>query len=202
MTGGPAGAGGFNVASMFGLLDTVNNETLIFAEQLTHSSPKVFTNDTVYWDFAYFAPDSLLTDTIYSVANSVNGDSIPNSLDKWNFGENFAVIIYDTPTKIKNEKIIPSEFVLKQNYPNPFNPTTIISFQIQSEGATTLVVYNTVGEEVATLVDEYKQPGQHTVKFDGSSLSSGIYFYQLRVNNTSTGSGQAFVETKKMVLTK
>lgn len=88
----------------------------------------------------------------------------------------------------------PSEFYLNQNYPNPFNPSTKISWQSPVSGHQTLKVFDVLGNEVATLVDEYKEAGRYEVNFDASKLSSGIYFYKLQ-----TGS---FVETKKMILMK
>ena len=89
MTGGPAVAGGFNIATYFGIVDSVDSLTKIIAGELTHSFPNLFVNDTVKWEFSYTAPDSIVTDTLYSVANSVNLDSIPTNLDQWNFGNNF-----------------------------------------------------------------------------------------------------------------
>jgi glycosidase len=90
--------------------------------------------------------------------------------------------------------VIPGEYGLGQNYPNPFNPATTISYQIRSAGQVTLRVYDVLGREVATLVDGYQSAGVHTKAFDGSRLSSGVYFYRLQ-----SGS---FVNTKKMVLAK
>jgi hypothetical protein len=90
--------------------------------------------------------------------------------------------------------VIPGEYGLGQNYPNPFNPTTTISYQIRSAGGVSLRVYDVLGREVATLVDGYQSAGTHAKTFDGSRLSSGVYFYRLQ-------SG-AFVNTKKMVLAK
>ena len=87
---------------------------------------------------------------------------------------------------------IHSEFMLKQNYPNPFNPSTKISFSIAKAGYATLKVYNSLGREIATLVDGFKSSQSYNVKFDGTGLASGIYFYHLRVNGYSI--------TKKMVL--
>jgi hypothetical protein len=194
MTGGPAVSGGFNVAARLGLLDTLDGETKIIIGQLTHSSPKLFINDTVFWGFKYSAPDSIITDTIYSVANSVNGDSIPNSFDKWNFGENFVVNVYDDPTNIYPEAVLADEFILEQNYPNPFNPATNLRFRISDFGFVTLVIYDILGNIITTLANEYKAPGEHQVSFDGSGLSSGIYYYSLQFNNSR--------QTKKMILIK
>ena len=71
------------------------------------------------------------------------------------------------------------EFSLGQNYPNPFNPSTMISYQLPVSGVVTLIVYDLLGREVATLVNEYKPAGRYEVKFDGYQLSSGVYLYKL-----------------------
>ena len=92
----------------------------------------------------------------------------------------------------------PTKFLLEQNYPNPFNPSTKIKWQSPVSGWQTLKVYDILGNEVATLVDEYKPVGTYEVEFDASSgirnPVSGIYFYQLKVGNYS--------DTKKMLLLK
>jgi hypothetical protein len=69
--------------------------------------------------------------------------------------------------------------VLEQNYPNPFNPTTTIRFTIVDRQLTIVKVYDILGQEVATLADEVKQPGTHAVRFDGSHLASGMYFCRM-----------------------
>ena len=104
----------------------------------------------------------------------------------------------------------PKEYSLSQNYPNPFNPTTTIKYSIPKTtsplpgggrgGLVTLKVYNILGREVATLVNEEKPAGNYEVNFDASKLSSGVYFYQLQASDLETISGQGFVETKKMIL--
>lgn len=104
-------------------------------------------------------------------------------------------------TNSDEEIIINSEFSLSQNYPNPFNPITKIKYTIPSvianevkQSLVTLKVYDVLGREVATLVDEYKPAGSYEVEFLGNGLSSGIYFYRLKTDG--------FVETKKMLLIK
>jgi len=81
---------------------------------------------------------------------------------------------------------------LLQNYPNPFNPTTSRQYAIGSRQFVTLKVYDLLGIEIATLVNEEKPAGEYEIKFNASGLPSGIYFYQLRSGN--------YTETKKMVL--
>jgi hypothetical protein len=83
---------------------------------------------------------------------------------------------------------------LNQNYPNPFNPTTTISFTIPSTSNVSLKVFNILGKEVATLVNESKSAGNYSINFNASGLSSGVYFYQLTTDN--------FTSTKKFILMK
>ncbi len=87
---------------------------------------------------------------------------------------------------------LPIKFSLEQNYPNPFNPSTKISWQSPINGLQTLKVYDVLGKEVATLVNEYRQAGSYEVEYDASKLSTGVYFYQLKSGN--------YVATKKMIL--
>jgi hypothetical protein len=89
-------------------------------------------------------------------------------------------------------KEIPTAFSLSANYPNPFNPSTTIRFGLPKASHVTLAVYNTLGQEVAVLVDGEQREGFHEAKFDASALSSGIYYYRLRAAD--------FVETKRMLV--
>jgi len=88
----------------------------------------------------------------------------------------------------------PDGFKLGQNFPNPFNPSTMINFTIPQAGNVTLKVYNAIGQEVVTLVDGFKTAQSYQVNFDGSSLTSGVYYYTLQAEN--------FNQTKKMILIK
>ena len=89
---------------------------------------------------------------------------------------------------------LPKEFNLSQNFPNPFNPVTKINFALPKQGFVSLKIYDITGREVQTLVSEVKQAGYYSVDFNGSSLSSGVYFYRIQSNN--------FVSVKRMVLIK
>lgn len=112
-----------------------------------------------------------------------------------NNSDDYITIKYSGTTGVEqNEISVPDNFVIYQNYPNPFNPTTLIRFQLPVSGNVTLKVYDVLGNQVATLVNEDKSVGTHEVEFDGSNLSSGIYFYQLQAGS--------FIETKKMILIK
>jgi|WetSurMetagenome_2_1015567.scaffolds.fasta_scaffold18299_2 hypothetical protein len=106
-----------------------------------------------------------------------------------------ASIIYESTYGIKQiSELVPTFFSLQQNYPNPFNPSTIIRFQIKDSRFVKLIVYDMLGKKVATLVNEKLKAGEYEVTFDGSDLSSGIFFYQLETGN--------FSEVKKMILIK
>jgi len=87
-----------------------------------------------------------------------------------------------------------SAFRIEQNYPNPFNPTTIINYSVNSTRHTKLIVYDLLGREIATLVDQIQAPGTYSVRFDAANLSGGVYFYRLSAGN--------YTETKKMILQK
>jgi hypothetical protein len=106
------------------------------------------------------------------------------------------IIIEQLSTGIEDHSVIPNKIQLYQNYPNPFNPDTFIRYSLTSPGFTSLKVYNLLGKEIATLVNENKQPGNYKSQFSSknSQLPSGIYFYQLVVGNYS--------ETKKMSIMK
>ena len=89
-------------------------------------------------------------------------------------------------------EIVPGEYVLNQNYPNPFNPVTKITYQISKESKVVIKVYDILGTETATLVDEIKSPGYYEVEFNGINLTSGTYIYRMTAGD--------FVEVKKMIL--
>jgi hypothetical protein len=105
----------------------------------------------------------------------------------------FAFLQLLTDVEKENDEI-PSEFSLKQNYPNPFNPFTTISFSISNEEFVMLKVFNSLGEEVAELVNEIKPAGNYSVPFNAGQLPSGIYFYKIAAGN--------FFQTRKMMLVK
>jgi len=110
----------------------------------------------------------------------------------------FFVYYNNAVSDVEDEAVLPSEFILEQNYPNPFNPNTVISYRLPVNSNVLLIVYDVLGNEVATLVDEEKQPGIYEVEFNTSAIehlpSSGIYFYQIQTSD--------FVQTKKMVFLK
>ena len=89
---------------------------------------------------------------------------------------------------------LPVQYALSQNYPNPFNPVTSISYSVPASGPVSLKVFDLLGEEVAAIVEGDHQSGNYTVQFDGSHLSSGVYFYKL--------TSRDYTLTKKLILMK
>jgi hypothetical protein len=104
-------------------------------------------------------------------------------------------------TGVREEKNVhPASYALHQNYPNPFNPATVISYDIPSAGKVTLSVYDVLGQVVTTLVNQEQQPGRYDVTFDGSKLSSGVYFYRLSVGGSASGS--VYTDVRKLLLVR
>ena len=100
----------------------------------------------------------------------------------------------DPTVNVVNENNYLNSYYLYQNYPNPFNPSTRIDYNVGEPGLVQLKIYNILGVEVATLVNEQQNSGNYSVDFDAAKLSSGVYFYSLSVNN--------FTQTRKMILEK
>ena len=136
--------------------------------------------------------EEFFTDSVTFHSNSINNPK-------------YIVLIQgDGYTDVNESKKNPEEFRLFQNYPNPFNPTTTIKYQIpnnkyqksnfilHNSDIVSLKIYDILGEEVATLVNKQQKPGTYQVTFDTSNISSGVYYYQLKVGS--------FIETKKMIL--
>jgi endonuclease I len=128
-----------------------------------------------------------------------NNLSFSGQLTLQSNGGNYSINLKGTgknPTSVPEWDNVVNEFQLFQNYPNPFNPSTRIQYQVSSNSHVSLKIYDVLGNEVATLVDEYKPSGSYEVEFQSSvkglQLASGIYYYQLRAGN--------FVQTKKMIL--
>lgn len=129
-------------------------------------------------------PDSIMIQfQIFSNSQTDPGMGSYAFIDQLSFGQ---------ATDVEETNQNPNEFRLAQNYPNPFNPSTSIQYRVSSISQVILKVYDILGNEVATLVDEYKPAGSYEIDFNASKLTSGVYFYKLQAGG--------FVVTKKMIL--
>lgn len=117
-----------------------------------------------------------------------NSSVFDAAIDDVEYGDNLQLSVD------KQDNVYPTDYVLSQNYPNPFNPLTVIGYQLPVNSFVTLKVYDLLGKEVTTLVNEQQSFGHYTVTFNGAGLSSGVYFYKLQAGN--------FIETKKLMLAK
>jgi len=144
------------------------------------------TNDTIW-----LAPDNWIVQDIIP-GQYVDLDSLPFiQLDPLSI-PGLETKLTDEIVSVKNDELTPNVFVLEQNYPNPFNPTTTIKYNISELSFVTLKVYDVLGNEIATLVNQEKPIGTYEITWNAENLPSGIYFYQLQAGS--------FVEIKKMVL--
>jgi hypothetical protein len=149
---------------------------------------------------AYIPPQIDSTIIYYYVsATSNNGKTIRKPIVA---PEGFYKFLVENSVTEVVDIIQPEEFILQQNYPNPFNPNTVISYQLPVSSFVTLKVYDILGNEIVTLVNEELASGNYKVEFNADRISSGIYFYTLNAGSPSTGSGQGFIETRKMILLK
>lgn len=198
--GGPLLAAGCDISSSAGNLILSSSETFLrrvlegSSYELTHTSPKAPTPDTVSFTFKYVAPNTPnSTITLYANGNSVNLSGGTGG-DSWNFATNANISI--TVNSIRNLNEVAGKYSLSQNFPNPFNPTTNIKYGLTKSGFVSLKVYDIVGKEVATLVNQYQNEGTYIVDFKASdyNLTSGIYFYKLNSGG--------FSEVRKMILNK
>ena len=156
--------------------------TFLFTQEIT----LLTTNDTIW-----IAPENWIVQDI------IPGQYVDNltffGVDPFTI-PGLETKLTDEIVSVESNEITPISFILEQNYPNPFNPATSIQYSVGSRQFVSLKVYDVLGNEIVTLVNEEKSPGIFEVEFDARNLSSGIYFYRLQA-------GSLF-ETKKMLLLK
>jgi hypothetical protein len=146
--------------------------------QYDYATVKYNSSGQQQWVQRYNGPGDFY-DTPYSIAVDGSGNVYVTG-SSGGSGLDYATIKYSQLTGIKpasNE--IPGEFKLMQNYPNPFNPKTVISFQLPVNSFVSVKIYDIVGREIGTPVNEQLKAGTYEIQFDGSNLSSGLYYYTL-----------------------
>jgi len=151
----------------------------------------------LYWtEFWKLIPDSsqfyLGVSYWYGTQGQGQSTTIKERLFLGNY--NTGAILGTTGIAAEQGKQVPEKFSLEQNYPNPFNPSTTIRYGLPHKSAVSLTVYNTLGQQITRLVNDVQEAGYHEVRFDGSSLPSGVYFYRVEA--------EGFVSTHKLVLLK
>lgn len=174
--------------SVVGVGGTHNGELLYYTNDWAH--PALLSLRT---PMRFLAGDSIRLITTYNNPTSQPIQYGLRSTDEMQFL--FYIAYGDSPTDVQEvSSAVPYRFALDQNYPNPFNPTTTIAFTVLGSGRTSLKVFDVVGREVATLVNEGLKAGSYEARFDATNLPSGVYFYQLTVGSFSL--------TRKMLLMK
>lgn len=145
----------------------------------------------VIWDLDYASTDAFSPDTSDYAPNWWGTQWVDRNFEKFHLFRK--VVLSNFPTDVKNNPgEFPNSFILKQNYPNPFNPSTTISYSIPENSSVTLKVFNVLGKEVATLVNENQPAGNYNIDWNAVEMSSGVYFYELRAGSN--------VQTNKMIL--
>ncbi len=147
------------------------------------------------WGFGFDDPHMIDEERTYFVVDSIGVTDIHFSYagDYYFKGARVNGVVYGNLTSVEQPlSTIPSSFRLEQNYPNPFNPSTTIRYALPQRSHVTLMVFNTLGQRIATLVNDEVEAGYHEVRFDGAGLASGVYFYRLQAGD--------FVQTRKLCL--
>ncbi len=186
-----------------------------YPSRVTHVHFKVRLTSTTYVTSQFAFPDAVntavynsplyvakgqnsltnATDSIFQSANPENQVmAVSANATTGGYDGTFTIGINAPSTGVEDSKTEPSGFRLYQNYPNPFNPSTTIKYELTAGGEISLIIYDTLGREVVTLVNERQSEGLHEVKFDASKLSSGFYLYKLTAGN--------FAAVKEMLLVK
>ncbi len=180
------------VEVIFNLTNTQNYNYFMYKVNLTGQSTEYNIDFSelkqLYPSSAQFDPK--LVEDIGFIINTTDNPGLTD----FNIEVKNIAFISNDLMNVDNSTSVPKEFGLAQNYPNPFNPSTVIQFNVPKQEKLMLTVYNILGQKVATLLDAEVSAGVHSITFDASKLSSGIYFYQLSGNNVNI--------TKKMILTK
>lgn len=196
----PAGAQDNNIVS-----GTVSTSTPLIQDKVGDFVPMVYVlNGDDVLASAPVGTDGRYTLSFFGSGNYEIFSSIPGfaSQSKYisttntrgDFNVNFNLDVYRGETETTPVNTVANNFSLNQNYPNPFNPTTKINFTLNVEGKVKLTVYNSLGKQVAALINDLMEPGTYDIPFSGNNLSSGVYYYTLQVGN--------HVETKRMSLIK
>lgn len=172
------------------LMDNLTNEILGIFDDITFNK----TNLYQYNNLSYQVNTSGIGNRIVKLRLKVDDNFIPD----YSLSERYAddnILLKSNIRQINySGSLTIDNYDLAQNYPNPFNPLTVIRYQIPEDGVVTLKIYDILGKEVITLVNDQKSKGRYEINFDASNLASGVYIYRIQVND--------FISAKKMMLLK
>jgi hypothetical protein len=208
--------GTFEIIIYFEVVNISPFEQTVFEVRTINNLPSGWTSSLCFGELCFLAEtDSVATTPDFQTPPLAPGDTLETSIhvftDMTSIGTAFVQIQVGTfrnpedrfildftattdPAVSVNENNLLNTYYLFQNYPNPFNPSTRINYNVGEPGLVQLKVYNVLGVEVASLVNEFKNSGDYSVDFNAVNYSSGVYFYTLSVNN--------FTQTRKMILEK
>ncbi len=195
LTSFSANAAGSNVILNWITATETNNEGFEIQRRI------ISENQNSEWSRVSFIAGKGTTARISNYSYTDNLSNIKGSKAEYRLKQ----IDYDGTTNYSNVveiEIVPSVFVLEQNYPNPFNPSTTIRYSLPYNSNIKIAIYNSLGETVSALVNEYQTSGYYEVNFDASNLTSGIYFYSLEAQSSDLNGGVSANEVKKMMLVK
>ncbi|MBK8551083.1 MAG: T9SS type A sorting domain-containing protein [Ignavibacteria bacterium] len=183
---------GLDIATRNGVLAPVSSNIHLTNGELTHNNDIPMTSGSVTVQFNYTAPAVPVFDTLWAtgLATNSNGGS---SGDDWNWAISKRITV-KLPTGIISGSLNVNDFNLSQNYPNPFNPVTRIFYSIPLSDFVSIKVYNSNGNEVASLVNEKQNAGSYDIEFNAVNLASGIYYYEMNAGE--------FKQVRKMILIK
>jgi hypothetical protein len=188
----------------------LNASTRIGSATTTAGTFTPITNSTTYSDVesGVHASSNLVDSVVFQWTAPESGGEVITlyiaGLQGSYSGVNTKISIPSSPllTSVNSQFEQPAIFELSQNYPNPFNPVTFINYSIPVKSFVILKIYNVLGNETETLVNEVKDPGFYKVEWNAAELPSGIYFYKLQVVDAESKSYQRFAESKKLILLK
>ena len=204
-----------DIAFNFEIINISLTQQTVFVVRTNNNLPSGWTSSLCFGDFCFPSTlDSIVTEPPFPEPPLESGDTLSASLHispATTPGNGYVQIQIGTLrnqtvrytidytatailTSVKDEQTAIRDYYLEQNYPNPFNPSTKIIFGLKKAGNVEITVYDILGNKVATLLNGHKEAGNHLIRFNGSNLDSGVYFYKIVSNG--------FVQTKKMLMLK
>lgn len=199
ISGGPALGSGVDIAARTGSLSPVSSTLKLSGTDLVQKANTAMSAGSVTFRFNYSFNSAATGDTLYATGLSTNSSG-GSSGDQWNWSPRKPLVLVQSTTGVADAAEGIRSFALDQNYPNPFNPATTLTTRMSSTGRALLRIFDVSGREIARLVDELRQPGQYSDRWDASGMPSGVYYARFEV--TGATGGRSMIETRKLLLLK